>query len=137
MKLTTLDAAVEAATLTVNAVIEAPAAIIKAGVSLAKKINVTLKGNHDTLMFDGKPAPSREAIKKLAPEAGITYLGRNSNQEKCVCCSPLAKNVNWMHVAFTQDGIAQDTWICEGCSRAYPSTKGKKNFQLLKDAKKK
>lgn len=126
MKLTTtLDAAVEAATAAIVAV---PTA--------AKRIICSLKGNMNTLLMDGKACLSREQIKKLAPEAGITYLGRNSNKEKCICCSPKEAAVNWMHVTFTAADAIQNLWICENCKRAYPSTRGKAAFAAFTAAKK-
>ena len=139
MKRTTLDSAIEAATLTVATVaaaIEAPAAAVAAAVEKITKIVVSLKGNHDIIQFDGKAVPSREAIKKLSLESGIIYQGRNSNAEKCVSCSPNAASVHWMHVSFNQNDVQHDTWICEGCGRAYPSKRGMKNFKILQDAKK-
>jgi len=101
-----------------------------------KKIVVSTKGNHDVCHFDGKPAPSKDAIKKLDINAGIVYLGRNSNKEKCVSCSPNAVAVHWMHVSFSQDDLMHNIWICESCKRAYPAKAGRANFGKLKALKK-
>lgn len=101
-----------------------------------KKAVVSVSGNMNKIKIDGKVL-SREQIKKLSPEAGIVYLGRNSNPEKCISCSPKSADVHWMHISFQDSNeISQDLWICESCARSYPSGKGKKNYPLFLNLKK-
>jgi len=101
-----------------------------------KKAELSLSGNFDKILMNGKKFPSREDVKKLDPQHGVVYLGRNSNKEKCISCSKDIAGVHWMHVSFNESDLMQDLWICESCTRSYPSKKGSANFKLMKNKKK-